>query len=356
MSTADPDTGAVGQGQPPLPGWTSGPAGPRDVPRLAALRRQHEEAGRGWASTSAEDVAIEVTGRGAATRRHVVLRDDAGTLRGWGTAHDRAAGRTLVSALVDRGLDDPDADATAGWLLTWGRGAADGIRRDRGRDSTQLDSGTFAGDERQRAWLQAAGYTHARTWWQMSRPVHPDEAGDGVLAPPREGVVIRRVAEAPDGMPDEQDLRTVHDVLEAAFDDHFNAHTETFEEFCSRLREDPGHRWDHWWLAELDDTPGDAPQPVGALVSTTLLADGGTPEGSYVDYLGVLAAARGRGVGKSLLHAVIADAAARGRDRVGLEVDADSPTGADAFYLAMGFTTRYVTESWHAELRAPVPD
>jgi hypothetical protein len=58
-------------------------------------------------------------------------------------------------------------------------------------------------------------------------------------------------------------------------------------------------------------------------------------------------------VAKSLLATVIADAAARGRDRVGLEVDADSPTGADGLYVGMGWQTTYVTESWHREV--PVP-
>ena len=61
----------------------------------------------------------------------------------------------------------------------------------------------------------------------------------------------------------------------------------------------------------------------------------------------ILSNARGRGVAKSLLHTVIADAAARDRDRVGLEVDADSPTGADGLYRSMGWETQYVTESWH---------
>jgi ribosomal protein S18 acetylase RimI-like enzyme len=60
--------------------------------------------------------------------------------------------------------------------------------------------------------------------------------------------------------------------------------------------------------------------------------------------------ARGRGVAKSLLRTIIADAASRGRDRVGLEVDADSPTRADALYVAMGFETKYVTESWHRDV------
>jgi hypothetical protein len=55
-------------------------------------------------------------------------------------------------------------------------------------------------------------------------------------------------------------------------------------------------------------------------------------------------------VATGLLRTIIADAAARGRDRVGLEVDADSPTGADGLYTAMGWGTKYVTESWHKDV------
>ena len=140
-------------------------------------------------------------------------------------------------------------------------------------------------------------------------------------------------------------------MLEAAFLDHFNSWEETFDEFVHRLREDPGHRWDHWWLAELENPAldGIGPVPVGALVGTHLESNGG-PDGSYVSYIGVLDAARGRGVAKGLLHTIIADAAARGRDRVGLEVDADSPTGAARPLHALGWKTKYVTESWHRDV------
>jgi mycothiol synthase len=69
-----------------------------------------------------------------------------------------------------------------------------------------------------------------------------------------------------------------------------------------------------------------------------------------VEYIGVDGNARGRGVAKALLHTVIADAAARGRDKVGLEVDADSPTGAEGLYTSMGWETAYTTQSWHKEL------
>ena len=74
-------------------------------------------------------------------------------------------------------------------------------------------------------------------------------------------------------------------------------------------------------------------------------------EGNYVEYIGVHRLARGRGVAKSLLYTVIADAAERGRDRVNLEVDNDSPTGADGLYRSLGWEVDQVTDSWFKDLR-----
>jgi mycothiol synthase len=184
----------------------------------------------------------------------------------------------------------------------------------------------------------------------MSRPVQPQEAEPGVLPEPGPDLVVRRVRrDDDDGLPRQSDLAAVHGVLEAAFTDHFNYHEETFEEFCSRLREDPGHRWDHWWIAEVVEE-GSPPQPAGALVAAVSPGEGGAADSSYVEYLGVLRSARGRGAARSLLHAVFADAARRGRASVGIEVDQDSPTGAAGLYLSMGFVTSYVTQSWHRDL------
>ena len=160
------------------------------------------------------------------------------------------------------------------------------------------------------------------------------------------------VASHGNGLPVAADLQTVHQLLEESFADHFNSYREGFAEFVVRLQEDPWHRWDHWWIA-LVDVDG-TEQVGGALISSVLPPDAGGRYGSYVDYIGVHRRARGRGVAKSLLHTVIADAARRDRNRVGLEVDADSETGADGLYLALGWQTRYRTESWHRYLEAGV--
>lgn len=352
---SDPD-GLLADSEHWIDGWraeTPDPADRSAVARLTELLRAHERAGRGWAGASVDDVLVQVSERGLRMRENVVLRDPDGELRAWGSVHDRAEGRMLFLHVVDRDLSDGVAEACSSLLFSWADEQAVAVGTARGLEVQQIDAGAFAGDDRQHTWLEAAGFRRVRRWLQMSRPVTPDEAG---LVPDpaawrQDRVTIRLVRRTPEGLPDAVDVQAVHQVLEEAFRDHFNSWAETFPEFVYRLREDPGHRWDHWWLAELDDSPveGLGPAPVGALVGTVLDTDGG-PDGSYVSYIGVLDAARGQGVGKALLRTIIADAAARGRDRVGLEVDADSPTGAEGLYTSLGWQTTHATESWHRDV------
>src|SRR5829696_5896018 len=323
------------------------------VERLTELLRCHERAGRGWAGSGEDEVLVEVSEHGLAMRENVVVRDPDGRIQAWGSVHDRAEGRMLFVHIVDREIDERLADRCSDLLFVWAEAQARTVGAARGLSVQQVDTGAFAEDERQHGWLADAGFERVRTWWQMSRSV---EAAEAELVPDparweRKGVVFRLVRRQGDGMPEVCDLRAVHAVLEGAFTDHFNSTEESFQEFIHRLREDPGHRWDHWWLAEVTDggPGGDQVEGVGALVGTVSESATG-PDGSYVSYLGVLESARGRGVATGLLRTIIADAASRDRDRVGLEVDADSPTGADGLYTAMGWGTKYVTESWHRDV------
>ncbi|MBO1752697.1 GNAT family N-acetyltransferase [Actinotalea sp. BY-33] len=349
---ASPASTRTDHGRPPtLPGWSAVVPSTAEVPGLTALLRRHELAARGRAAATERDVETSVAGERSDLREHLVLRDEAGVPRAWATVHDRAAARVVISVVVDPDLERAVADPIAADLFAWAATAASDLARGRGVVETQMDSGSFEQDERQQAWLEAAGYALTRTWFQMSRPVTAEDPAPAAAVEPGTGLAVRSVRRGEDGMPEQTDLRTVHDVLEEAFTDHFNYHPETFDQFVTRLREDPGHRWDHWWIAEITDDEGDTgPRPAGALVGSVALGDGTGSEGSYVEYLGVLRSARGRGAAKALLATVIADAAERGRDRVGLEVDADSPTGAVDLYRSTGFVTSYVTQSWHRDL------
>jgi GNAT superfamily N-acetyltransferase len=343
-SRFEPDPGALVETSEGLPeGWRVGTPDPDDqgdVLRLTDLLRAHERQGRGWAASGKEDVLVEVSAHGLRTRENVVVRDEAGQIRAWGSVHDRASGRMLFVHVVERGLPERAGRACSDLLVAWAVGQARKVGAARGLAVQQIDTGAYADAARQHRWLAAGGFTRVRTWWQMKRPVAPEEAGlvDDPVRWERDGVVVRLVDREDDGRPIEADLRAVHDVLEMAFTDHFNSKPETFDEFLVRLRQDPGHRWDHWWLAEVDG------QPAGALVGTE------SGSGSYVAYIGVVGLARGRGVAKGLLRTVVADAAVRGRDNVALEVDANSSTGADRLYRGLGWETSYVTESWHRDV------
>jgi mycothiol synthase len=309
-----------------------------DIVRLVERSRAHT---RGAASADPDALRAEAIGIGSWTRRQIVVLDPDGRLVGWASAHDRAAGRTDLTMFVDRSLDNPASIALP--LLDWLQESSVAIAIFREEPEERLEMLVDEGDTDLQAWLAAHGHHHARTWLNMSRPVSTES-----FPPLREGVEVRRVAthDLGDGttMPVAEDLRCVHRMLEESFADHFNSYRESFPEFVQRLREDPGHRWDHWWLAYVDGQPG------GALVCTVTPPDPAGVRGSYVEYIGVHRDARGRGVAKALLNTVLGDAASRGRDRVGLEVDADSPTGADGLYRAMGWETAYVTQSWHKDL------
>ena len=339
---------------PSLPsGYAARVPGPEDIDSLVELVGAHRAHVRAPGSVDVEQLSAEAFGQGSWTRRQVVATDADDRIVAWAIVHDRAAGRTMVHLYVDPQLEaSPDGDEVAAGLIDWQEAVGREVGAGRGMPETQLDGLIDENDAAQARWLAAAGYRKTRSWLNMKRPVEPGERAE----PPRAGVVVRRVGvhELEDGttMPVAEDLQAVHRMLEESFEDHFNSYRESFPEFVQRLREDPGHRWDHWWLALLEDPddPDGEIVPGGALVSSVLKPDESGKHGSYVDYLGVHRRARGRGVAKSLLWTVIGDAAERGRNRVALEVDADSPTGADGLYRSMGWETSYVTESWQRDV------
>ena len=320
-------------------GWWARRPDDRDVPAVVSLLTSLGSAGA--KPVDVDSVAANLVGVGSWTRRQVII-EDRGTLLGWAVVHDRAAGRTNVQVTV---APEASSDRVARALYAWVDGTAAVVAALRGLPQTQLDATVPATDVRTRQWLTDAGYEQVRTWLQMSRPVTPADAVPGALPPTRPGVSVRRVRAHVSGLPIAEDVRTVHQVLEESFVDHFNSYRESISEFTQRLSQDPWHRWDHWWIASVE-VDGE-PQPGGVVVSSVSSPDADGRYGSYLDYLGVHRRARGRGVAKALLNTVISDAARNDRHWVGLEVDADSPTGADGLYRSYGWAIDATTESWH---------
>lgn len=338
-------------------GWTSRVPDEGDVDALIALVSEAKKAVDGSGAVEDELIASEAVGEASWTRRQVVVLDPTGIIKVWARVHDRAAGRSNIDLTTDPQLGAEVEDRLAPSLLSWAEDVALRITRGRGLGGTRLDVSVHEDDDRLRCLLEDYGFTHARTWLQMSRPVQEGDA-DLAATHAREGVVVRQVSRHEDGTPVAADLQAVYRMIEESFADHFNSYRESFPEFLARLREAPGHRWDHWWIADIEIEGQWV--PGGAVAAAVLPEDASGEHGTYIDYIGVHRLARGRGVAKSLLHAVLADTARRGRNRVSLEVDADSPTGADGLYESMGWVTRYRTESWHRDVvaegsDAPVP-
>ena len=126
---------------------------------------------------------------------------------------------------------------------------------------------------------------------------------------------------------DEEDVRLAHN---SAFADHWGSAPMTAE------------RW-HDFYAGRPMRLGYstiARNPDGDLVSYVLVGQYMDDE-AYVDLVGTVAGARGRGVaGAALARTIELVRDVEGLRVLGLEVDSDSPTGATRLYERLGFSAK----------------
>lgn len=169
------------------------------------------------------------------------------------------------------------------------------------------------------------GFRPVRRFRRMHRPVSAHESARPA-APA--GVEVRPAS-------GEQDERLIHALAEESFAEHFGFAPTPFPEWMDQLRASAGVDPTRWWVAEADGVP----------VGICLLDDSHVEFGdSHVRTLGVVPAARGRGIARWLLSCAIADAAHRGHTGIALSVDGENTTGATALYESVGFRSRRVID------------
>jgi GNAT superfamily N-acetyltransferase len=165
--------------------------------------------------------------------------------------------------------------------------------------------------------LEAAGGTVVRRFLRMVAPV-----SDGVAAAQLPTGAAIRLIDADDPA----ELRTMYDVLETAFADHFGAVPASYDEWLE-FRSSVGlSDRTLWWLATVDG------QPAAALIGRRWLELG------WIEEVGTLPAYRGRGLARALLLTAFEELRRRGFAEVGLGVDATNPTGAVGLYESIGMT------------------
>jgi mycothiol synthase len=201
------------------------------------------------------------------------------------------------------------------------------------REARSVASGTptllasFSAEEGAGPAVEAAGFSFARVFWHMQRPM---DASFRPIAPPP-SVTIRPYVAGDDD-------RLGWELIDQAFAGHFGMDPMRLEDYLHDVIESDS--WDPSLaaIAELDGAP------VG-IVTGYLLAPVG-----WIGDLGVIEAGRGRGAGRALLEHGFASLAVRGAARIQLNVDSANATGATRLYEAAGMTVRRSFECYEKHL------
>lgn len=179
--------------------------------------------------------------------------------------------------------------------------------------------------------LRARGWRTVRRYNVMARRIDPQ--ADPSPAPPP-GVTLRPCLA-------EEDRRRAHDLLQKCFAEHFDHQPRTYEQWLDDIDAERVD-WSLIWVAHVDGH-GDA---------AVLRTHNDRASMGWIGNLGVLAEARGRGIGSHLLRHAFGHYAALGRDRIGLGVDTDNSSGALALYERHGMALDHAVDTW--ELIRPV--
>lgn len=197
-----------------------------------------------------------------------------------------------------------------------------------------LAAGAAAANPAMQRILEAGGFHHARSGWQMII-----ELGD---APPPEpelpaGIEVRSLE------PTEAERRAFLDAQNEAFTDHYGFVPMSFADFVHFNTRVVPYEPALWRVA----TAGD--EIAGLALNVPHRP--GTEDTGWVGTLGVRRAWRRRGIGEALLRDAFARFHERGKRRVGLGVDASNLTGATRLYERVGMQVARESRTYERVIR-----
>ncbi|RAJ44727.1 ribosomal protein S18 acetylase RimI-like enzyme [Kitasatospora sp. SolWspMP-SS2h] len=303
-------------------GMTVRPAAAGDAAAVCALLNQVDEMETGWAETEPGEVESELGRPDVDLARDTWLLHDAdGQLVGYGVVRDRSGGERID---LDQYLL-PGQLAGGLHLFDLMEARAAELARRNGADRAVLHLLLNAEPTTDTDAMRARGWRLARRHHALRRDVSPET--DPLPEPPA-GVRLRDCAR-------EQDRRIAHRLLQRTFAEHYDFKPRGYEQWLADINADTVD-WSRVWVAELDGQ-GD----VGVLRTGVRL-----PTLAWAFNIGVLPAARGRGLGGYLLRHFFAVHAADGRSAVGLGVDTENATGAPELYRKHGMEVDFSVDTW----------
>ncbi len=197
-----------------------------------------------------------------------------------------------------------------------------------------LTARTESANTAARRLFERQGYVHVRSFWRMGITLDHEPAAPEIPA----GITIRAMIPG-------REERAVFEADEEAFKDHYDHHPIPFETWLDwQTSDDPEQHDPALWFLALDGE-----QIAGiALCEPKTTED---PAEGWVSTLGVRRPWRKRGLGLALLRHAFRAFYRRGTYRIGLNVDASSPTGATRLYERAGMRVVRQHDSYAKELR-----
>jgi mycothiol synthase len=300
--------------------------GPDDLDDVCDLIAECDLATVGFVDFTRDEIAVDLA---KATIESTGWYDGQGALVGYGWL-ERAERTNQVE--IDLYLRPSCDDGLGHTMLAQLEHRAGELAAEAGHAEPWVGGNIYRQDTRTRDCLRAAGFSRQTTFTRMRIDLDP-------ARPPEQrgsDVTIRRITEEPD-------LRLAHEIEEGSFLEHYGNVPVTYESWLDRLT-DRGEDFRHVYLAELDGTP------VGLLTSSRRFGE--DENAGFVRTLGVLPAARGRGVGTALLRDYFARAHREGRRAVLLHVDVANVTGALRVYESVGMRAVLEIDAWAKGERA----
>lgn len=259
--------------------------------------------------------------------RDVFLLELGGRLAGYAAFEARGGGRMLVDGYVYPELTGRGV-GTALLRQTEER-AREELSSSPDGERVYLQNAALAADPAAPSLYAAHGYEPVRHFWRM---VIDLERAPEPRVPP--GIELRIFRE-----PEER--RTVFETNQEAFADHWEHRPRSFEEWSKGAFDVQGYDASLVWVA-LEG---------GEVVAANLCYWKRQGDWGWVGSIGVRPQWRRRGIAEALLETSFAEFFRRGERRVGLGVDAQSPTGATRLYEKAGMRVFWEAIVYEKELR-----
>lgn len=168
--------------------------------------------------------------------------------------------------------------------------------------------------------LRAHGFELLRTYWGLRGPINSQQY------PHLENHLEMRVVK------NEEDMKMWWQVHQDSFSNHFGFTPRAFEEWKSMMDKAVGIDLNARWILMDHD------EPVGFIECTDIKKD---LNSGFIDGIGVIHRAQGRGYGELMLRWAFAYYAALGRQFVELNADAGNESGALRLYEKVGMKPKH---------------